>query len=102
MGIRAIRTIRAGWFTRWLRAGKRFPSSIVLGVGNGGALTGTSVAPDEDLVRFADPTDSIINAFDPSVLRGDGIFEATTVGGVPGLVGESSQTSAIRKAYEHA
>ena len=55
-------------------------SSIVLGVGNGKALfTGTSVAPDEDLVRFADPTDSIINAFDLSVLRGDGIFEATTV-----------------------
>ena len=55
-------------------------SSIVLGVGNGRALfTGTSVAPDEDLVRFADPTDSIINAFDLSVLRGDGIFEATTV-----------------------
>lgn len=55
-------------------------SSIVLGVGNGKALfTGTSVVPDEDLVRFADPTDSIINAFDLSVLRGDGIFEATTV-----------------------
>ena len=74
-------------------------SSIVLGVGNGKALfTGTSVVPDEDLVRFADPTDSIINAFDLSVLRGDHRME-----GFPGLVGESSQAScAIRKAYGHA
>lgn len=55
-------------------------SSIVLGVGNGKTLFGgTSVAPDEDLIRFVDPADSIINAFDLSVLRGDGIFEATTV-----------------------
>lgn len=55
-------------------------SSIVLAVGNGKTLFGgTSVAPDADLVRFVDPESSIINAFDLCALRGDGIFEATTV-----------------------
>lgn len=38
-----------------------------------------SPAPDADLVRFVDPESPIINAFDLCALRGDGIFEATTV-----------------------
>ena len=55
-------------------------SSIVLAVGNGKTLFGGSgVAPDADLVRFVDPESPIINAFDLCALRGDGIFEATTV-----------------------
>ena len=37
------------------------------------------MAPDADLVRFVDPESPIINAFDLCALRGDGIFEATTV-----------------------
>ena len=55
-------------------------SSIVLAVDNGKTLFGGSgVAPDADLVRFVDPESPIINAFDLCALRGDGIFEATTV-----------------------
>ena len=55
-------------------------SSIVLAVGNGKTLFGgAGVAPDADLVRFVDPESPIINAFDLCALRGDGIFEATTV-----------------------
>lgn len=55
-------------------------SSIVLAVGNGKTLFGgAGVAPDADLVRFVDPGSPIINAFDLCALRGDGIFEATTV-----------------------
>lgn len=55
-------------------------SPIVLAVGNGKTLFGgAGVAPDADLVRFVDPESPIINAFDLCELRGDGIFEATTV-----------------------
>lgn len=55
-------------------------SSIVLAIGNGSALFGPSApADDSELVRFIDPQSQVVNAFDLSVLRGDGIFEATTV-----------------------
>lgn len=57
-------------------------ASIVLAMGNSGAMfapEGTAPVPDDDLVRLVDPEAAAINAFDLSVLRGDGIFEATTV-----------------------
>lgn len=59
-------------------------SSVVLAMGNGKALFGGAAVSDDSLVRFVEPTEPVINAFDLSVLRGDGIFEATTVwGGFP-------------------
>ncbi|RSX51037.1 4-amino-4-deoxychorismate lyase [Bifidobacterium goeldii] len=59
-------------------------SSVILGMGNGKALFGNAVVSDNDLIRFVEPTEAAINAFDLSVLRGDGIFEATMVwGGFP-------------------
>ena len=68
-------------------------NSIVLAVGNGKTLFGgASVASDADLVRFVDPESAIINAFDLCALRGDGIFEATTVWkGFPGEPSEASR-----------
>ena len=60
-------------------------ASIVLGMGNGRVLFGDGDAadiaavPDRGLITLADPEGLNINAFDLSVLRGDGIFEATTV-----------------------
>lgn len=58
--------------------------SIVLAMGNGKALFGGNDGGAEraygaGLVTFVDPSKAAINAFDLSVLRGDGIFEATTV-----------------------
>ncbi|PST48734.1 4-amino-4-deoxychorismate lyase [Bifidobacterium callitrichos] len=60
-------------------------ASIVLGMGNGRVLFGDgdvaeiAAVPDRGLITLADPEGLNINAFDLSVLRGDGIFEATTV-----------------------
>ena len=58
-------------------------TAIVLAVGNAGKLfapEGTqSHSSDDDLVRLVQPHDACVSAFDLSVLRGDGIFEATTV-----------------------
>ena len=57
-------------------------SSIVLGMGNGEAMFASgdvSDVPDDDLIELVDPKAANVNAFDLSVLRGDGIFEATTV-----------------------
>ncbi|MBT1173257.1 aminodeoxychorismate lyase [Bifidobacterium sp. MA2] len=54
-------------------------ASIVLGMGNGRALFGDEQVPDKELIRLVDPEGLNISAFDLSVLRGDGIFEATTV-----------------------
>ncbi|KFI96958.1 aminodeoxychorismate lyase [Bifidobacterium stellenboschense] len=54
-------------------------SSIVLGMGNGKAMFGDEKVSDADLITLVDPNGLNINAFDLSVLRGDGIFEATTV-----------------------
>ncbi|KFI72528.1 4-amino-4-deoxychorismate lyase [Bifidobacterium minimum] len=51
-------------------------TAIVLAVGNPEALFGSST---DDPVRFVEPTDTPVSVFDLSVLRGDGIFEATTV-----------------------
>ncbi|KAB7789482.1 aminodeoxychorismate lyase [Bifidobacterium cebidarum] len=56
--------------------------SIVLGMVNGALMFGNedvSNVPDSDLIALVDPESANINAFDLSVLRGDGIFEATTV-----------------------
>jgi 4-amino-4-deoxychorismate lyase len=50
-------------------------------MGNGATMFGdadVSDVPDEDLIELVDPAEANINAFDLSVLRGDGIFEATT------------------------
>ncbi|WP_258926515.1 aminotransferase class IV, partial [Bifidobacterium breve] len=57
-------------------------SSIVLGMGNGAVMFGdrdASNVPDDDLIQLVNPAAVNISAFDLSVLRGDGIFEATTV-----------------------
>lgn len=58
-------------------------TAIVLAVGNAEALfapNGTPTAvPRTDLVHVIDPDDRCVSSFDLSVLRGDGIFEATTV-----------------------
>ena len=58
-------------------------TSIVLATGNAQILfepESTAVSADaEGLVHFIDPHDPCASAFDLSVLRGDGIFEATTV-----------------------
>ena len=58
-------------------------TAIVLALGNAKALfapEGTSVQDsDSDLVRILEPHGQCVSAFDLSVLRGDGIFEATTV-----------------------
>lgn len=55
-------------------------SSIVLALGNGEALFSPDpVDTATELVTFVDPASQVVNAFDLSVLRGDGIFEATTV-----------------------
>lgn len=51
-------------------------TAIVLGIGAPEALFGSSTA---DPIRFIDPKDTPVSVFDLSVLRGDGIFEATTV-----------------------
>mgnify|MGYP001372785497 CR=1 FL=1 len=51
-------------------------TAIVLGIGNPEVLFGSSAA---DPIRFVDPRDTPVSVFDLSVLRGDGIFEATTV-----------------------
>ena len=56
-------------------------SSIVLGMGNGHYMFGdedVSGVPDDDLIELVDPEGANINAFDLGLLRGDGIFEATT------------------------
>lgn len=50
-------------------------------MGNGALMFGdadVSNVPDSDLIELVDPETVNINAFDLSVLRGDGIFEATT------------------------
>lgn len=54
---------------------------IILAMGNGAAMFGDGgpVVPDGDLVTLLDPSEAAISAFDLSVLRGDGVFEATTV-----------------------
>lgn len=58
-------------------------TAIVLAVGNAGKLfapKGTQAqGSDDDLVRIVEPHGECVSAFDLSVLRGDGIFEATTV-----------------------
>lgn len=57
-------------------------SAIVLGMGNGAYMFGNadvSNVPDDDLIQLVDPNSVHISAFDLSVLRGDGVFEATTV-----------------------
>ena len=58
-------------------------SAIVLAVGNAEVLFAPESTPikdnDDDIVRFVDPNSACVSAFDLSVLRGDGIFEATTV-----------------------
>ena len=57
-------------------------SSIVLGMGNDAVMFGdrdASNVPDDDLIQLVNPAAVNISAFDLSVLRGDGIFEATTV-----------------------
>ncbi|EFA22097.1 aminodeoxychorismate lyase [Bifidobacterium gallicum] len=54
-------------------------NSIVLAMGNGKAMFGDEKVSDSELLTFVDPHGANINAFDLSVLRGDGIFEATTV-----------------------
>ena len=58
-------------------------SAIVLAVGNAEALfepEGTAIPDsDDDIVRLVEPHSVCVSAFDLSVLRGDGIFEATTV-----------------------
>ncbi|MCI1219230.1 MAG: aminodeoxychorismate lyase [Bifidobacterium sp.] len=57
--------------------------SIILAVGDGDALFAPQDAyPNDsgkDLVRIVDPHERCVSPFDLSVLRGDGIFEATTV-----------------------
>ena len=57
-------------------------NAIVLAVGNAEELfapEGKGSPRGGDLVRFVDPHSACVSAFDLSVLRGDGIFEATTV-----------------------
>lgn len=57
-------------------------SSIVLGIGNSHYMFGkddVSSVSDDDLIELADPEAANVNAFDLGILRGDGIFEATTV-----------------------
>ena len=51
-------------------------TAIVLGIGVPESLFGSSTA---DPIRFIDPKGTPVSVFDLSVLRGDGIFEATTV-----------------------
>ncbi|WP_300765741.1 aminodeoxychorismate lyase [uncultured Bifidobacterium sp.] len=51
-------------------------AAIVLGIGNPHALFEGS---DDEPIRFIDPEETPVSVFDLSVLRGDGIFEATTV-----------------------
>lgn len=57
-------------------------TAIVLAIGNTKALfspKGEFEGMNEHLMRIVDPHDRCVSAFDLSVLRGDGIFEATTV-----------------------
>ncbi|MCI1832340.1 MAG: aminodeoxychorismate lyase [Bifidobacterium sp.] len=57
--------------------------AVILGIGNAQALFAPEHSPLEaggdDLLRIIDPQETCVSAFDLSVLRGDGIFEATTV-----------------------
>lgn len=56
-------------------------TGIILGIGNSAALfapKGTPFDP-KDVIELVDPEQPHVSVFDLSVLRGDGIFEATTV-----------------------
>lgn len=57
-------------------------TGIILGIGNSAALfapKGTPFDP-KDVIELVDPEQPHVSVFDLSVLRGDGIFEATTGG----------------------